>query len=87
MLVRGSDDHQHFIAERRLAGDFTLGDRIAHNRALRLQVSNNYRLVATPSIEQRIKLGLKKKLSEGVLDVSYLALKLRADISRSRQES
>ena len=87
MLVRGSDRHQHFIAERRLSGDFALTDRMAHNRALRLQVQNNYRQTAGASAEQRFKLGLKKRISEGVLDASYLALKLRADLTGARRSS
>jgi len=87
MLVRGTDTNQHFIPEQRLRGDFAITDRIAHNRALRLQVGNNYRVVGKPSVEQRIKLILKKKISQSVLDASYLGLKLKSELSRSNSQT
>jgi len=78
MVVRGTDIHGNFEHEQRPCGDFALTGRIAHNRALRLQVGNNYRLLGNETRGDRARLGLQKGLSHLVLDALYAKLKVQS---------
>jgi hypothetical protein len=78
LVVRGNDNLGHFVHERRPNGDFAIAGRLAHNRALRLQVGNNYRLMGNESRGVRAKLGLQKSLSHLVLDALYAGLRVQS---------
>lgn len=75
LLVRGQTQHDHFLPESRPSDDFSLPGRMAHNRALRLQISNNFRVSGDTTRRQRTQLALQKHLSHWVLDGLYLKLK------------
>ena len=78
LLVRGEDTHGHFLPETRPTADFSLGGRLAHNRALRRQVGNNYRVHGPTAWGKRMRLGILRGASRAVLDALYLLLKLRS---------
>jgi hypothetical protein len=52
--------------------------RLAHNRALRLQVGNNYRLLGNESRGDSFRLGIQKSLSHLVLDTLYAKLRVQS---------
>lgn len=71
MLVRGKDRNGYFALESRPAVDFGLAARMAHNRAVRLQVGNNYDPVGDESPEVREKLDRSRAELERGLDFVY----------------
>jgi len=70
-LVRGIDRNAHFALEARPQVDFGLGERMAHNRAVRLQVVNNYAPVGGESADVREKLARQREALERGLDHFY----------------
>ncbi|MDP7037855.1 MAG: phytanoyl-CoA dioxygenase family protein [Myxococcota bacterium] len=74
LLVRGQMGPSRFYPEKRLQSDLDVAGRLAHNRALRLQVANNYTSQGTSRFSMRLRLGLKKILSQSFLDLSYVKL-------------
>ncbi len=76
LLVRGERGDSDFIPETRLNQDWSAAARLQHNRALRRQVANNYRSHGKGSFAQRLRLTLKKLVSELFLDMSSLPLRL-----------
>lgn len=70
-LVRGRDRNGHFSLESRPAVDFSRAARIAHNRAVRLQVGNNYDPVGDESPEVRETLARQRTALENGLDHFY----------------
>ena len=74
LLVRGQMGPSRFYPEKRLQGDLDVAGRLAHNRALRLQVANNYTSQAAHGLSTRLRLGVQKFLSQSVLDLSYMKL-------------
>ena len=82
MVVRGSGQMSTFVPEARPRGDFELAGRVAHNRAVRRQVRNNFRPVGPTSTGGRARLALKGGLSVGGLDLLHAGLKMKALFSR-----
>jgi chlorinating enzyme len=78
LLVRGRDLNGHFAHEQRPSGDFAMDGRLAHNRALRLQVGNIYRLLGNESRGDSFRLGIQKSLSHLVLDTLYAKLRVQS---------
>lgn len=77
LLVRGRDRHGYFLPEQRPDQDFGLAGRLAHNRAVRKQVVNNFSSEGKLPFKKRIRLGLQKTLSKSVLDLFYCKWKLQ----------
>ena len=77
LLVCGTDTHKNFLHERRPLGHNTLEGRQAHNRAIRLQVQNNYLPAPSSTRRQRLRLPFARLATHAVLDALYLGLKLR----------
>jgi hypothetical protein len=82
MVVRGSGHESTFVPETRPHGDFDLAGRVAHNRAVRRQVRNNFRPIGPTSTGGRARLALKGGLSVGGLDLLHAGLKVKALFSR-----
>ena len=70
-LVRGSDRNGHFALESRPRGDFDRAARMAHNRAVRMQVANNYKPAPDDSEEVQEKLASQRAALEQGLDFFY----------------
>jgi len=70
-LVRGTDRGGYFDLEARPDADFSREARMAHNRAVRLQIANNYEPVGDESDEVRDKLRRQRSALEAGLDFFY----------------
>ena len=70
-LVRGENRNGYFALEARPDSDFSLAARMTHNRAVRLQIANNYDPVGDESQEVREKLKQQREALEGGLDFVY----------------
>ncbi|MEE2679694.1 MAG: phytanoyl-CoA dioxygenase family protein [Myxococcota bacterium] len=70
-LVRGEDRNGHFALETRPDTDFSRTARMAHNRAVRLQVANNYDAVGDEAAEVRETLANQRAALEKGLDFFY----------------
>ena len=70
-LVRGRDRNGYFALESRPEVDFSLAARMEHNRAVRMQVGNNYDPVGDESTEVREKLERSRTELERGLDFFY----------------
>jgi len=78
VLVRGTDTAGHFALETRPTSDFSLDGRLAHNRALRRQIGNNFRPTDATPFGQRMQLGVQRWLSQAVMDAGYCGLKAQS---------
>jgi len=70
-LVRGTDLYHHFELEERPDEDFNLCARMAHNRAVRKQIANNYEPIGDEPLEVRDALKKQRALLENGLDHFY----------------
>ncbi len=82
MVVRGSASESDFVLETRPQGDFDLAGRLAHNRAVRRQVQNNFEPVGPTSRRHKTRLALECGASLLGLDALHAGLKLRAVATR-----
>jgi non-heme Fe2+,alpha-ketoglutarate-dependent halogenase len=78
-LVRGKDRYRHFELEERPQEDFNLAARLAHNRAVRKQIANNYEPVGDEPPEVRDALTKQRALLEAGLDHFYEQWKAEAE--------
>ena len=76
ILVSGRDGG-HFLAESRPGGQLLTSDRLRHNRAVRRQLTNNYRPKPGSSLRVRARLALRRSLLGGGLDLLWMGLALR----------
>ncbi len=74
MIVRGKDGG-HFELERRPDRNAPLAGRLAHNRAVRAQIANNYSSESHNSLGQRLRLAISHRVSVTALDLVYAKLK------------
>jgi ectoine hydroxylase-related dioxygenase (phytanoyl-CoA dioxygenase family) len=82
LLVRGTDTRGFFEHETRPSVDFSLDSRLAHNRALRRQIGNNFGPKGNTPLGQRMQLGLQKWLSQAAMDAGYCRLKMQTWMGR-----
>ncbi|MEE2829401.1 MAG: phytanoyl-CoA dioxygenase family protein [Myxococcota bacterium] len=77
LLVRGETGGGSFLPEQRPETDYGLPGRVAQNRAVRLQLANSYLPRPGLGFGERVRLALRRRLSEAGLDLLYLGLRLR----------
>ncbi|NQY92470.1 MAG: phytanoyl-CoA dioxygenase family protein [Deltaproteobacteria bacterium] len=82
MLCRGQAGNGNFLPESRPDGDFTTDARLCHNRAVRLQVANNYDPVGNEPAGTRLRLALERSMLTGFLDAYYAKWKLDQALGR-----
>jgi len=82
MLVRGSAAQSNFLLETRPQGDFDLPGRMAHNRAVRRQVQNNFAPIGPTSNLDKTRLALECGVSLLGLDMLHAGLKFRSVTGR-----
>ncbi len=81
-LVRGSDRNGHFRLEPEPDGDFSKAARLAHNRAVRRQVANNYDPVGPEPLAKRTRLLAERTLLTTALDVAWAKWRLEQMFGR-----